>query len=881
MSSSRPPEMPGWVRRALRHLLSDAERRVVLAELAELHAAWSARVGAGEADRRYRRQLRRYPFLLLAHKLRAAVAVPVPDLREISHATRSLTRVPGLAVTIVLTVGIGIGGCTTIFAIVDALYLRALPYPDADRLQVVYSREGSNRWALSAVDVQALQEQATDFAEVAATTRATRTFAAGGSAELLTTYAVSPGFFHVLGVPLLSGRSPTPEEGEPDGPRTALVTLAFARSRLGSVAPDGSDAVGRSVTLDGAPYDVVGVLPSDFGPIGRAAQVFTTLQIPQPTRKGPFYMYVVGRLRDGVTEAGATDQLHAITRRLFPLWQSSFQNENATWGMESVAKNQQGDVRHLVGILMGAGLLVLLIATANAAGLLLARVTTRRTELAVRAALGASRARVAGHLLAESAVLALAGGVVGILAARVGIAVLPHVATGYIPRLDELSLSGPVLAFALVLACASGLLFGMVPAVGRRSHKRMADDLRSGARGATSGVGDRRLQRLLVGGQLAITVPLLAGAGLLLTTVAHLRAVDPGFDTADLASMRVSLPSATYPGPNDREAFWTRTLERIAALPGVAGVTLADSRPPDLHQVDNNFDLEDRPAQAGSQPIVPWIFADSGFFNTLGIPLIAGRMFEARDTTFATPGIIVDEAWARRFFPGQNAVGHRLRNGGDTRSPLTTVIGVVGDVPFSGLGAPDQGTVYDSSLRPWARSPFLYVRAKGNLPAVLAAAQGVIRDLDPGVPVTDVATMDEAMDASLTRPRNLTLVISVFSALALSLSVLGLYGVMSYSVQRRRGDIAVRLTLGGSPRTVLNMITREGLSLALAGLAVGLVGAFLLTRTMSSMLYDVSPGDPVTMLGSSALLLAVSAVACLVPALRAVRVNPATVLREE
>ena len=812
--------------------------------------------------------------------MRTWKTLPVPGLGEVARATRSLMRVPGLAVTVVLTVGIGIGGCVTIFTVVDALYLRATPYHDPDRIQVVYSQEGTNRWALSAVDVLALQEQATDFSELAATARATRTFSAGASAEILTTYAVSPGFFRVLGIPLLSGRPATDEEAKPGTSATALVTLGFARARLGSTRTDGSDVVGRSITLDGAPCDVLGVVPSDFGPIARSAQVFTTLQLTPPTRKGPFFMFVVGRLRDGVTAAAATEQLHGITSHLFPLWQASFQDQNATWGMEPIEKNLRGDAGRLVEILMGAGILVLFIATANAAGLLLARATSRGTELAVRSALGASRARVVLHLLTESAVLALGGVLVGLGVARAGIAILPTLASGYIPRLDALTLSGPVLGFALLLAVGSGLVFGAIPAL-RRPGERIAEELRGGGRGAIGGRESRRIQRLLVAGQLAVSMPLLAGAGLLLSSFVRLQGVDPGFDTEHLASMRISLPNASYPGGDDRETFWAEAVARISALPGVASVALSDSRPPDDHPIDNNFDLEDRPSPAGAQPVVPWIFADTGFFHTLDIPLVEGRLFDARDAGAVDPVVIVDQAWASRFFPGEDAVGRRMRNGGDTSSPPTTVVGVVGDVPWSGLARTHQGVVYDPDLRRWARNPFLYVRTRGDPAAVISSVRDVIRDLDPGVPVTDVATVRDAIRASLTRPWNLTLVISVFSVVALALAVLGLYGVMAYAVQRRRGDIAVRLTLGGSPRAVLRMVTVEGMTLAAAGLAVGLGGALLLTRALSSLLYGVSPRDPLTLVGSAITLMAVSALACLVPALRAIRVNPATILREE
>ncbi len=880
MSAPRPPRTPRWVAWALDRLLPPGERGVVLAELAELHAHWAERRGRWEADRRYLRQLRRYPLHLVADRIRSVAAGPLPGAGDVRQAARSLLRSPGLAATIVLTVGLGIGSCTAMFAVVDTLYLRALPYPDAGRIQLVDSREGSNRWALSAVDVLAMQEQVTAFSSVGAYARATRTFSTGaGAAERITAWTVSPAFFHVLGIRPLAGRLPTEAESRPGAPPTAVVPLAFARDRLGARSPDGSDVVGRTIRLDGEPHEVVGVLPADHGPMARSAQVFVTLQIEPPTRKGPFFLFAVARLADGVTPGAARDQLHAVTRRLFPLWRSSFQDEDATWGMEPLATALQGSAGRLVGILLGAGALVLLIATANAAGLLLARVDGRATELAVRSAMGASRGRVMAHLLTESGLLAGAGALVGVAIARGGIAVLPAVASAYLPRLDELALSGPVLAFAALAAAASGLTFGLVPALRWGAAASLPGELRAAGRGGVGGRG--RLQRGLVVAQLAVSVPLLAGAGLLVASFARLQALDPGFHTEHVVSMRLSLPSAAYPDEAARAAFWAHALPRIRAIPGVASAGLSDGRPPADHPQDNNFDLEDRPAGTGGQPVVPWIAADSGFFRTLGIPLLEGRLFDAHDAGSADPVLIVDRAWARRFFPEGDALGRRLRSGGSTTGPWTTVVGVVGDVPWAGLGEPDGGVAYFPDVASFAWQPYVYLRTQGDPAPAVAAVRSLVRGLDPGIPVTDVATADEALQASLARPRNLTLVVGAFSAVALALAALGLYGLMAYSVQRRRGDIAVRLTLGGTPRAVLVMVTRDGMLLALGGLALGLAASLALTRVLAGVLYGVGPRDPLALAGASLVLLTVAALGCLGPGLRAVRTDPAASLREE
>jgi putative ABC transport system permease protein len=879
----RLPRVPGWVRALMARLLPPEDHRVVMQELAELHAAWARRFGVREADRRYLRQIRRYPFLLLAHKVRTGAAVPLPGGREIPQAGRSLLRAPALTATIILTVGVGIGGCATIFAMVDALYLQPLPYRDAGKLTWIYTDAPPNRFNFSVVDFEALQAQQTSFEAVVGTRRAARTLTTDEGAERVSVLEATPGFVALTDVGLPRGRAPTPDEGAADAHATVLVTAGFAARYMGVTGDDAAGAIGRTVTLDGEPFQAIGILPPDLGPLARHVDAIPTLRLQPPRRKGPFFLKVFGRLRPGVTPQTAVAELRALNARLFPLWQDSYQDRNATWGLDSVAHFVRGpNTGRLLGVLMAAVAMVLLIAVANAANLMLARVDARGRELAVRAALGASSGRLRGHLLAESGLLAVGGMAIGLLAARAGTAILPVVASSYLVRVDEARLGGHTLAFAMALTAGSGLILTLVPALARRRDRDLATELRATGKGSAPGVSRQRSQRLLVAGQLAVVMPLLAGAFLLVSSFARLEAADPGFDASHLITMRVSLSGSRYASDSDRRQFWDPGLERLGALPGVEGVALSTERPPDDVGDINNFDLEDRPtAESQSDRVAPWIVVDRSFFDVMRVPLLEGRTFEASDLDDDAPPVaVVDQAWARQNYPGEDALGRRFYSGGQSSGPRTTVVGVVGSVPYMGIGTSRLGAVYVPVANTLS-SPYLLVRASGDLARVTARLRETLHALDPTSPVTELATGDELLSESLTRPRHLSLLLSIFSAVALALAVIGIYGITSYSVQQRRSDIAVRLALGGRRGAVVGMVLGDGMRVAVPGLALGCAAALALTGALSSLLYQVSPRDPWALAVAATLLLTVSASACLIPGVRAVRVNPATILREE
>jgi putative ABC transport system permease protein len=862
--------------------MPDRDVHAALDELRELHGHWALELGPDEATRRFRRQVRQYPLRLLIASLASlgrhgSWASP----RAALLSARSLARAPGLTAAIVLTVGVGIGGCATVFAVVDTLFLRPLPYPHPDRLVWIYTDSPPNRWPFSVVDLQALTEQQTSFQAVAAYARNARTFLTTEGARRLTTVDPTPGFFDLLGIQLLSGRAATTAEGAPGAAATTLVTVDFASRELGSVHPDGSDALGAAVRLDGELHRVIGILPSSFGPLAADAEVFPTLRLHPPARKGPFFLRVFGRVRDDVAPRQAEAELRAINQRLFPLWADSYQDDRASWGLLDLSTTLRRDAGRLLAILMAAVGMLLLVAAANATSLLLARVTARHRELAVRRALGASRTQVNGHLLVESAILACGGVAVGLVFAWGGIGILPAVAGEYLPRLAEARLSVAVGGFSLALSAACGILFALVPAFHGGGGVAMGAAFPSGGRSSAS-ARDLRLQRLLVVGQISLVVPLLASAGLLLTSFVKLQSTDPGFTPDNLVSMRISPSEEAFPDPAARGQLWSALLERISGHPGVVAVGVANGRPPLENSGTNNFDLEDRPTPTGqSQPSVPWILAEPGYFETLGVPLLAGRGFEDLDREYSPEVAIVDEAWAERFFPGEEAVGRRFKSGGCTTCDWTTVIGVVGAVPYTGLDGATAGAVYQPDPLRFSSEPFLFVRTRREPEQIVETVRRELLRIEPSTTLTQVETGRSLLEGSLAEPRHLTLLLATFSAVALALAIVGLYGITAHSVQRRRGELAVRMALGGSPSSLLRMVLRQGLALAVTGLGMGLLLALGMTGGLATLLHDVSPRDPRILIGVAALLLLVAAAACLVPGWRALRLDPSVALREE
>ena len=853
-------------------------------DLRELYEHRRARDGDRAARTWLRRQLTKYPYRLIFHRfLRTTHGEPRHNhskdsmqnlFRDFKHSLRSLVRTPVLTATIVLTVGLGIGSTTAIFSVINAVLIQPLPYLDPGQLVRVYTDSPPNRWPLSVADYLALDAQQTSFSRVAGYQNSRVTFTRGDVAERVLGRFVTWTYFPLLGITPLHGRLFSEADDLPGADGTVVLSHGFWTRYLGG----DENAIGQTIRLNSTEFTVIGVLPREVGPFEQDREFFAAARWGIPPRKGPFFITALARLNRGTELATAKEELRAINRRIFPIWQASYADQTTTWGTMDLKQVVVGDVGTTMVIVLAAVGFVLLIACTNAANLLVARATHRSRELAVRNALGASRRRLLQHLLSESVLLAGGGALMGLVLTVAGIMLVTTAGADFIPRTHEIALNGMVLSFLGAITTASGLLFGLIPALhGARS--RFDQDLRSGGRSASDS-GPRQLRRALVIAQFAVAAPLLIGAGLLIGSLTKLQHVDPGFDTRNLLTAAVSLPVASYQDTSDVRALWDQFTARVEGLPGVVSVGFSNARPPNQLIEINNFNLEDQPTPPGQiQPTSPWVAASAGYFKALGISLLRGRLFDERDGIAAQEVVVVDQVWANRFFPNENPIGKRLQDGG--APSWTTIVGVVSDVKYMGLESSGDGTVYRPMPAPSNRFRYLVARTSTDPMGLVPAIRQIVRELDPTLPLSGVATIDELMTDSLDTPRYLAILVGAFAAVALLLSVIGIYGVMAYFVQQHTKDIGIRIALGGGPSNVLRMIIGQGMRLVGVGVLVGIVGALMLTRYMSSVLFEVGATDPFTFLAVSATMLAVAVLACFVPARRAAGVDPARTLRDE
>jgi len=790
---------------------------------------------------------------------------------------RTLMRVPVLTLTIVVTVGVGIGATAAIFSAIDAALLRPLPYPSPSRLVRIYTDAPPFKWRFSVADYLAFREQQTRFEESATYTDRLLIYSDGRSSEEVRARVVSWAFFSVLGIRPALGRDFAEADGRPGASPAVIASHDFWRTRLGA----GADAVGRRIKIDGAWHTIVGVLPAGSRPLERRADVFLAQQFNPPTRRGPFLYSVVARLREGTDRLTAAGELRAINARIFPIWAASYQDDRATWSMEDLKAAVVGEMETMAGLALASVALVWLIACANASNLLAARVSSRRQELAVRAALGASRARIVRYLLAESAVLATGAVALGAVVAWLGVRLLQGVGSSYVPRMQEIAFTASVWWLLAGLAACSALIFGLVPAM-HGTGVSIAPPLQALGRSSTANRAVRRLRAALVAAEFAIATPLLIVAGLLLGSLNELRNVDLGFDYRNVMTGSVRLPALDYQDPAAVKAFWDALARRLAAVPGVAGVAFADGLPPEGVGNINNFNLEDYPTPTGqSQPATAWVATTPDYFRVLGLTLREGRLLDERDALAENvESVVVDRAWARRFFPNGSAVGKRFREGGCTDCPWTSVVGVVSEVKYLGLDKPDDGTVYwpmpDQGL-----ARFLVVRTHGEPASVMREVQLAVREVDPAVPLSNVATVQDLVAQSLDRPQSLSWLVGAFALVALVLSVVGIYGVMAYYVQQQLRDIGIRVALGGSPAAVLRLVLGHGMRVVVSGMIFGVLTALAVTRLISNLLFGVSAVDLPTFVAMGGGLLVAAFAACLVPARRAVAIQPASVLRND
>jgi putative ABC transport system permease protein len=797
-------------------------------------------------------------------------------LRDLRFALRQLRRTPAFTVAAVACLALGIGANTAIFSAVDGVLLRPLPFPESERLVTVWGYHASiGRETASLPDFLDWRRDSRSFTGMAARANTQFTLTGAGEPEVVRGALVTANYFRVLGSPIPLGRGFRDDEERSGAGRVALLSDGFWRRELGGRA----DAVGRQIMLSGVPYTVVGV--GARGPSVGDVDVWTPLTTDTTIGRRSDFLEVVGRLAPGVDLSQAREEMATIARRL----EQEYPGSNSGWGVDLVGLQERivGEIRPALLLFMGAVGLVLLIACANVANLMLARVATRGHEVTIRAALGASRRRLVRQLLTESLVLSLAGGALGLGLAVWGVRALQLLEPGTIPRVDEIGVNGSALAFALGLSVVAGLLFGVAPAV-RLMRYDLREGLSEGSRGMAGHRSAGRTRSLLVLAEVALACVLLVGAALLLTSFLRLQRVDPGFAPGGILTARVTLPRSRYDDPARQTAFVDALLERARSLPGVRSAALASDAP-----------LGDGPpywsfAVAGVEQPPPEVVQDAvvfqttpDYFRTFAIPLVRGRLYEAGDRADAAQVALVSESLALRYWPDRSPIGAQITLGdpNDSTSVWMTVVGVVGDVRQEGPTAPAYPQLYLPLAQASSRSLVIALRSSGDPAALTSALKHAVSGIDPTLALGRVATMDERVAGTLARPRANALLLGGFAATALVLAAFGIYGVIAYSVVQRTRELGIRMALGARTDDVLRLVLRQGMAPVLAGLALGLGGAAAGSRVLRGLLYGVGGTDPITYAGVAAFLAGVALLASYLPARRAALADPIVALRNE
>ena len=797
-------------------------------------------------------------------------------MHDIRYALRTFARNPGFTAVVLLTLGLGIGATTAIFSVVDGVMLRPLPFPNSDRLVRIWESDlehGRPEFSVSQPNFLDFRAQNHSFDRLVATGGATLNLATDSGVEPLVARRVTVDFLPALGVSPVLGRNFLPEEDRQGGnTRVAVVTHGFWQRRLGGEP----GIIGRTLALNGASYSVIGVLPQTFAWTIPNLDLVVPLAADPGQSRGDHQMLVFGLLKPGFSLQQANDDLHAIAAQL----SQQFPESNGGW---SVLLRSFYDwlvplsTRQMLIVLFAAVGFVLLIAAGNVANLMLARAAARQKEMSIRVALGAGRRRVLSQLLVESLLLALVGGAAGCAVAVGATTAMKAMAPGVVPRLEEVAVDGRVLAFALALSVVTGVLFGLAPAV-QASRPSMNESLKDAGRSGTGGAGRQRLRDALVVAEVALSVALLIGAGLLVRSMWTLQGVNPGFDSRNLLTMQLSVTTPDPTGDKTR-SFYRETLARIAALPGVTAAATSSMVPMGGGNTSIQVVIEGRPVDAaGIVPSADWRVVSAGYFKTLGMSL-RGRDFDDRDVGNAR-SVIISEEMARRYWPGMDPIGRQFF-WFSTNGPRLTVVGVAGDVRNLSLETDPAPVIYRPSTAFRWNPTFLTIRTSTDPTSQIAAARNAIRSVDPNVPITNVRTAEEILSIS-TGPRRFNMfLLGSFAAVALVLACVGLFGVMSYLVSQRTHDIGVRLALGALPRDIFRLIVGRGMALAAGGAALGLAAAFWLSRSLEVLLFQIHPTDPITFATVVIVLLAVALAACAVPARRATRVDPVIALRYE
>ena len=801
--------------------------------------------------------------------------------QDLRYGLRMLVRNPGFTAVAVTALALGIGANTAIFSVVNTVLLRPLPFQDPERLVMVFEdsrAHGYPRDTPTAANYIDWRDQNQVFESMAAIAGASFNLTGVGDPERLVGYRVSGSMFPMLGISPQLGRWFTPDEDQAGANPVVIMSHRLWQQRFGG----DPNIVGKPLTLSGRSVTVVGIMPAGFRIYSEGEELWVPIAFSQEEQqnRSAHYLNVMARLKPGVTLSQAQAEMSTIATRL----QQQYPATNTNVGSEVVPLHEQvvGDIRPALLIFLGAVGLVLLIACVNVANLLLARAAVRQREIALRVALGASRRRLIRQFLTESVLLGMLGGVVGLLLAVAGLKLLTAVIPPDIPQVKNISIDPRVLGFTILISLLTGLIFGLAPAI-QSSSFSPNETLKEGGRGSVAGGGNRIRAGLIVA-EVAISLVLLIGAGLLINSFLRLRNVDPGFRSNNLLTMRVSLPASKYNDLAKRAAFYTEINRRLENVAGVKSSAVITNLPLYFQSNSDNISIEGRPdPPPNQQPIINTRVISPKYFETMGIPLLSGRQLTDQDTDDSPNVTVISETMARRYWPGENPIGKRIAFGRPERDEdWIQIVGITGDVRQSDLITEIKPQMYVSYQQIGFFVPRdLVVKTDVDPMSMAATVRKTIWEIDKDQPVSNIRTMDQIASESVAQQRFSMLLFAIFAGVAMLLAAVGIYGVMSYSVAQRRGEFGIRMALGAQKRDVLKLTIGKGLKLVLLGVVFGLAGAFALTRLMSSLLFGVGATDPATFAAISLVLVGVGLLASYIPARRATKLDPIVALRYE
>jgi predicted permease len=805
--------------------------------------------------------------------------------QDLHYGIRVLLRNPGFTLVAILALALGIGSNTAIFSVVNAVLIRPLPYEDPDRLVMVWetnSENHSERATVSPPNFFDWRSQNRVFENITGIRSVGLNLTGNGTQpEILFGAGVSSDFFSMLGIKPAVGRTFLAEEDRPNGNRVAILGNGLWQRRFGA----DPGIVGKELTLDGKSFTVVGVTPASFKPpesifgsLGSEIWIPLSFVDDDLTERNNHFLFVLGRLQKGINIDQAKTAMNVIAEQLGQQYPDT--NRGSGVNLVPLKKEIVGDVRAKLFMLLGAVGFVLLIACANVANMLLARAAGRQKEIGIRLALGAGRGRIIRQLLTESVLLAVVSGLISLLLALWCTDVLVALSPDYIPRRSEIGIDANVLGFAMAVSILTGIIFGLAPAL-NASRPDISRSLKEGGL-ARVGLRGEKLRNLLVVSEVALSLVLLIGAGLMINSLLRLQRVNPGFNPDKVLAMRVSL-SPKYSEPAQQIEFFKQLVERIEALPGAKTVGAINDLPFSGNQSITVITVEgSQPVEQGKEPRIEWRQISPNYFRTMEIPLIVGRDFTLQDNRSAAPVAIINQTMARKHWPDQNPVGRRFKFGGSNSTrPWVTIVGVAGDIKHLGLNESEGPALYISYLFSPRSGMYITVKSALEQADLLSAMQKEVWAIDRDQPVGRTATMNELLSRSVSEPRFYSLLLGIFAFVALAIAAVGIYGVMSYSVTQRTHEIGIRMALGAQPGDVLKLVLGKSLLLVLIGIGIGLTASAALTQALSSLLFGVTPTDPATFTGISLLLSSIALLASYIPARRATKVDPMVALRYE